>query len=103
MLEKLRVATEAHHENKRFKLNPNTFDKVASDPEIPHHRTPLQDRRRARHARRRATQQEARQDLSELDTTCFRQAGLNDQNSANAPFNPNFIEELKRRYPKWYH
>ena len=102
-LKKLKAATEARHKNKRFKPNPETFDKVASDPEILRHKTPLQDRRRARRARRRATQQEARQDLNELNTDCFRQAGLNDQNSADTPFDPNFARELERRYPEWYH
>ena len=75
---------------------------MASNPELrrPHPR--IIERRAARKAKRQALKKQAREDLSELDTDPFRQGSLNQYNSADAPYRPNFLEELEKKYPEWY-
>ena len=76
---------------------------VASDPETPR-RTPLQARRkRTRNIRRRRRQaQQVREDLGDINGDPFRQAGLNQNNSADAPYAAIEWQELVKRYPEWY-
>jgi len=77
---------------------------VASDPETPR-KTPLQRRRKRtrniRH-RRRVLQQQIREDFDNLDTDPFRQGGLSQYNSADAPYAAIEWQELVKRYPEWY-
>jgi len=76
---------------------------VASDPETPR-RTPLQARRkRTRNIRRRRQQaRQVREDLGDINGDPFRQAGLNQNNSADAPYAAIEWQELVKRYPEWY-
>jgi len=77
---------------------------VATDLKEPCH-TPLQVRRRRncqKKERQQLLQQQIQEDLNELETDPFRQGNLNLFNSADTPVNPNYLEELARRYLAWY-